>query len=216
MGSCAHHLCVCFAAMVVTFVGMVLTSPWFQGILVYLNYLHSTPWVDLSHPELPSVFFAGLEDTEAFTVPGPAGTIGAWHVRPRKELQLGAPPVVVLYFHGNCETRAHVQHWAPHKINFYTREMGFHVILFDYRGFGDSEGNPTEAGLTADAHTIWQYLHNSAMSMFGAQPSVWIVHGHSLGTGVLSQFLSTSPDPLPSAAVFEAPFTRTVRASCSA
>ena len=82
MGNCAHHSCVFFTAVVVIFVSMALTSSWFQGMLVYLNYIHITPWVDLSRPEAPSLFFKGLEHTRAFTVPGPAGTIGAWHVQP--------------------------------------------------------------------------------------------------------------------------------------
>ena len=32
------------------------------------------------------------------------------------------------------------------------------VLAIDYRGFGNSEGSPTEDGLALDARAAWDYL----------------------------------------------------------
>ena len=58
--------------------------------------------------------------------------------------------------------------------------LGYNVLAFDYRGFGDNDGTPTEEGLYADALTAYQYLtgvRNVAQSRV-------IVAGRSLGTAV--------------------------------
>ena len=56
--------------------------------------------------------------------------------------------------------------------------MGYHVICFDYRGYGDSTGSPSEAGLVHDALTVYKWVleRRGESKVF-----VW---GHSLGTGV--------------------------------
>ncbi|XP_016371892.1 LOW QUALITY PROTEIN: protein ABHD12B-like, partial [Sinocyclocheilus rhinocerous] len=58
---------------------------------------------------------------------------------------------------------------APHRIGIANvlSAVGYHVLVLDYRGFGDSTGEPTEASLTTDA--VYSLV------------CVW---GHSLGSGV--------------------------------
>jgi abhydrolase domain-containing protein 12 len=59
------------------------------------------------------------------------------------------------------------------------------VFALDYRGFGDSTGTPSEAGLTLDARAAWNWLRES-----GAPAESVLVVGNSLGTGVAVQFVS--------------------------
>lgn len=59
------------------------------------------------------------------------------------------------------------------------------VFAPDYRGFGDSTGTPSEAGLTLDARAAWDWLRQS-----GAPAENVLVVGNSLGTGVAVQFVS--------------------------
>lgn len=60
------------------------------------------------------------------------------------------------------------------------REFGYHVFALDYRGYGDSTGEPSETGLVSDVVN----LHNFIKSY---QPKAKIhFWGHSLGTGVAS------------------------------
>jgi len=54
------------------------------------------------------------------------------------------------------------------------------VFLFDYRGFGHSEGTPTEDGIYLDARAARQWL----AARTGIQPSDVVLVGRSLGGGV--------------------------------
>ncbi|KAI0330811.1 alpha/beta-hydrolase [Cubamyces sp. BRFM 1775] len=86
----------------------------------------------------------------------------------------------VLYLHGQAATRAaplRVQHYAT-----FSSRLGVNVLVIDYRGFGDSEGTPTEDGLTEDAKAAWRWVIEN-----GAKPEDVILVGHSLGTGVTSR-----------------------------
>lgn len=57
------------------------------------------------------------------------------------------------------------------------------VLAPDYRGFADSTGKPSEAGLTIDTRAAWDWLRTH-----GASPDSVLVVGSSLGTGVAVQF----------------------------
>ena len=57
------------------------------------------------------------------------------------------------------------------------------VLAPDYRGFADSTGKPSEAGLTIDTRAAWDWLR-----AHGASPDNLLVVGSSLGTGVAVQF----------------------------
>ncbi|XP_019948382.2 lysophosphatidylserine lipase ABHD12-like [Paralichthys olivaceus] len=115
-------------------------------------------------------------------------SLGVWHTVPEsrwKEAQgkdlawyqntLSDGRPVFLYLHGNTGTRA-----ASHRVGVakILSALGYHVLVPDYRGFGDSTGEPTEAGLTTDA----LYLYNWVKARSGS--SLVVFWGHSLGTGV--------------------------------
>ena len=62
--------------------------------------------------------------------------------------------------------------------------MGYHVLAFDYRGYGDSSLlSPNEQTMTKDLQTAIRYAR-SAKFPHKKKNVVVIVHGHSLGTGV--------------------------------
>ena len=90
---------------------------------------------------------------------------------------LAAHPTV-LFFHGNAATRAfhrRVQHYTT-----YASRLGANVLALDYRGFGDSSGAPSEAGLALDARAAWDWLVRRG----GARAGDVLVVGNSLGTAV--------------------------------
>lgn len=102
--------------------------------------------------------------------------------------------VVTLYLHGNG---GNVTHRSGH-----IRELtaaGSSVLIIDYRGYGKSEGRPSEKGLYADAAAGYQHLVDS-----GYSPSKIIVHGESLGTALAVDLASQYPC---AGVVLEAPFT---------
>ena len=97
----------------------------------------------------------------------------AWHVK----AQAGAP--LVIYFGGNAEEVSWMLGEATQ------RTPGVAWLLVDYRGYGASEGRPSESALVSDA-LAWYDL------VVGAYPSVF-VFGRSLGSGVAVQLASARP-----------------------
>lgn len=88
---------------------------------------------------------------------------------------------IIFYLHGNSGSRA-----ASHRVELYKllRELGFHVIAFDYRSYGESTTiSPTEGGLVRDAIAVYKYITNVTKNPIYA----W---GHSLGTGVVSHTMA--------------------------
>ena len=75
---------------------------------------------------------------------------------------------------------------------------GSAVMILDYRGYGKSEGSPTEAGLYRDARAAYDFLRNK-----GWTTEQIVLHGESLGTAVAVQ-LATEVEF--GGIVLEAPF----------
>ena len=69
-------------------------------------------------------------------------------------------------------------------------ELGLSVLIFDYRGYGNSEGEPDEAGLYSDAEAAWRHL----VSIEGVPPREVVVWGRSLG-GAVAAHLARTIDP---------------------
>lgn len=77
---------------------------------------------------------------------------------------------IIFYMHGNSGSRA-----ASHRVELYNvlRAQGYHVIAFDYRGYGDSLPNsPTETGLVNDAIAVYKYIQSVTKNpVFGKSSS---------------------------------------------
>jgi uncharacterized protein len=84
---------------------------------------------------------------------------------------------VILFFHGNA---TNISELGDHVKLF--RSLGLGVFLLDYRGYGLSDGSPSESGTYADAKAAWQYLTEEKK----VSPAQIIFYGHSLGGGVAS------------------------------
>ena len=99
-----------------------------------------------------------------------------------------------LAFHGNA---SNIANRAP----TYEFLHGIHVNVFalEYRGYGRSEGKPSEAGVYRDAEAAHEYLVNSK----GIDRKVIISFGQSLGTAVATH-LATHRQV--AGVVLEAPF----------
>ena len=81
----------------------------------------------------------------------------------------------IVHFHGNAANISnHIAcvYWLPAR--------GFNLLMFDYRGYGKSEGSPTRAGTIADGHAAIDY----ALSRADVDRSRLFVYGQSLGGAV--------------------------------
>ena len=87
----------------------------------------------------------------------------------------------VLYNHGN---RDHLQYYWDRVALLYS--MGFSVFIYDYQGYGMSEGESNEASIHSDAVAAYAYV-----ASLGFADSAIAVYGFSLG-GVPATYLASS------------------------
>lgn len=105
---------------------------------------------------------------------------------------------VVLWMHGNAGNIADRVGMAA----VMNRKLGVSSFLVDYRGYGRSEGRPTERGLYEDAEAAFMWLTEKK----GIDPSSIILYGHSLGSAVIVDLaLGTGKEA--GGLVLESPFT---------
>ena len=144
-----------------------------MGILDQFFVYHPDPWKDQdwkarSGVPLEEVWFQSGDGTKLF----------GWYV------ESAATSAVVLWCHGNAG-------------NIITRlenlrelyRIGLSVFIFDYRGYGRSQGSPSEEGLYQDALGAHDYLTRTKM----IPPDRIVIFGRSLGAAVAGELAVQKP-----------------------
>ena len=120
----------------------------------------------------------GLDYEEVFVTTDDGLRLHAWRVP-------GTTEFTWLLFHGNG---GNIGHRVPELALFHHR-LGVNLFIFDYRGYGRSEGSPSEQGTYRDARAALRYLQDRADT-----PKERIVYfGHSLGTAVAVELAVFKP-----------------------
>ena len=122
------------------------------------------------YPEGSYVAEQQVLNPEEHTFKTPDGvTLHAWFLK--------AEPAVgtILFFHGNAGNLS-----QRGEVLRRLRSAGFNVFIFDYRGYGKSEGSPTEAGVYIDGLAAIEYL--SSLSRIDSSRILY--YGSSLGGAV--------------------------------
>lgn len=131
---------------------------------------------------------------------GNVATIHAFYIG---DINRIATDTVLLYCHGNAGNIDNYWNRAKLLANLGTKNR-FGVLIMDYRGFGMSEGEPTENGLYADVDACMIWLKDK-----GLTNDRLVIYGFSLGTAPATE-LSAYPRTLtPSKLILEAPFAST-------
>jgi uncharacterized protein len=112
----------------------------------------------------------GLDFEDAWFTAADGARLHGWYV-PCEQ-----PRAVVLYCHGNA---GNLSNWID-AIRILHDRIGVSVMIFDYRGFGRSEGTPSEAGVLADARAARAWLAERA----GVSEDRIVLMGRSLGGAV--------------------------------
>ena len=86
---------------------------------------------------------------------------------------------LIFYCHGNADN---LQRWGKYAKNLIDR--GYDILMFDYRGYGKSQGTPSKDIIYADVVELYDW----SQSMFS--PNQTVIYGRSLGSAVASH-LST-------------------------
>lgn len=155
--------------------------------LVLFYYIFQERFIFIRYPVLRTHKFTFEGEHEERFISGSDGaSLHALYFRAKD------PVGVILYFHGNSGT---LRRWGKHAARFV--QMGFDVLMPDYRGYGKSKGRLSEEALHADAllwydHVLQQWPENDV-----------VIYGRSLGSGMASPLAAAHR---PRMLVLETPF----------
>ena len=121
------------------------------------------------------------------------------HIIVARYLKNPAANYTILYSHGNASDLGRLQHVQE---NFYRH--GYSIIMYDYSGYGLSEGEASEQQVYNDVKAVYSYL----VEQENLSPAQIISYGHSLGTAVATDLAFKNPV---AALVLESPFTTAFR-----
>lgn len=111
-----------------------------------------------------------------------------------------ATDTVIMYCHGN---KWHMDfYWQRAKLLAHTGyKHRYGVLMIDYRGYGLSDGPPSEAGLYTDVDASLQWLKSKGLSN-----QRLIMYGFSMGTSAATELTAHPRCMSPNKLILEAPF----------
>lgn len=124
----------------------------------------------------PEAVGLAFEDVQFET--GDGLTLRGWFV------PVPASGRTLLFFHGNA---GNISHRLESLLTFH--RLGLNTFIFDYRGYGESEGKPSEEGTYQDADAAWRYL----TKVRSIEPHDIVIFGRSLG-GAVATWLASRAD----------------------
>ena len=138
----------------------------------------------------PSIFPEGYWDTSPF--PGKLEDctfyaddgirLHGWFVQAQHPRSSSIP--ALLFLHGNA---GNITHRSTNIVLL--AQLGINVFIFDYRGYGKSEGSPHEHGLYADAVAAYEYV----LSRDDVEKNRIVFFGRSLGGAVAVELAMRKP-----------------------
>jgi abhydrolase domain-containing protein 17 len=90
----------------------------------------------------------------------------------------------ILYSHGNASDLGDMRPTLDR-----LHQWGFSVFAYDYRGYGTSDGSPSENNAYQDADTAYSYLTKELK----IPPQQIIIYGQSLGGGAATELAAKHP-----------------------
>ncbi len=143
------------------------------GAMVLMLFLSQSR--ALYYPNLPSRDIditpdhAGLDHETVEIITDDGIALHGWFLPARK------PRATLLFFHGNAGN-------ISHRLNSLKifHDLNLDVLIFDYRGYGQSGGKVTEQGTYLDAEAAWRYLTEQR----GTPPAEILLFGRSLGAAI--------------------------------
>ncbi len=149
-------------------------------ILILIGLLTVLLFLYIKHLEKKSIFFPyreieatpkeiGLDFEDIYIKTSDNKLINAWFI-PHPDSEK-----VILFFHGNAGNIS----YRLDKIQ-YLYQLGVDVFIIDYRGYGNSQGKPTEKGVYLDAKAGYKHL----LKKKNISPQDIIIYGESLGSVV--------------------------------
>jgi fermentation-respiration switch protein FrsA (DUF1100 family) len=164
-------------SMVLTILGMIFVAYWGLGLILYFmqpSFLYS-PVREL--PYTPAEL--GLDFEEVFFRAGDRVQLHGWYIpAPNSDF-------TVLFCHTNGGNMMH----QLDSINIFYN-LGLSCFIFDYRGYGSSQGRPSEHGTYLDVRAAYRWLTKKKK----IPDENTIVFGRSLG-GSIAAYLAGKAKP---------------------
>ena len=157
-------------------IGLPLVVYLAQDSLIF----YRQPLSDARRTEIKHRFPAA---SELFVQSADGTKLHGWLVKPQGVER--AP--LMIYFGGNAEEASHMLEAIGDPARGDTPGVAW--LVFNYRGYGASEGAPSQSGLVADALAIYDH----ASQLPGMDPQRIFVFGRSLGSGVAVQLAGHRP-----------------------
>ncbi len=128
----------------------------------------------------------GAQQMQGWWIPAPTAEEEI-EVLPNEPARILKSPMVVLMLKGRGGNRSSQSHLARTKG---LRQLGFAILLVDYRGYGDSDGDlPSESSLYKDSQAAWNYLTKVRQ----IPPERIVIYGESMGGAVAIDLASKRP-----------------------
>ena len=139
-------------------------------------------------PDARGLPFEDLRDSQLLSALDgePPVRLHGWLLLQPLPLRERAPTLI--YSHGNAGNIA----FRMDDLERQYRTLGANILIYDYRGYGDSEGTPSEAGLIADAEACLRYLR----SRDDIDKDRIVAFGRSLGGAVSLALARNHPSEL--------------------
>ncbi|MGI9107309.1 MAG: alpha/beta hydrolase [Pyrinomonadaceae bacterium] len=168
-------LCVCLVGYVMLFEGSFIYFP---------SKYPAGRWEREQPPAREGQIVAHVEDVQLAAADGVR--LHGWYCTPHLRKRGGALEAVradatLLFLHGNAGNISHRFEIIDELV-----KLPVNVFIIDYRGYGKSEGRPSEQGLYRDAHAAWEHL--TLKRATGANKIV--IFGESLGGAVAIELAS--------------------------
>jgi fermentation-respiration switch protein FrsA (DUF1100 family) len=164
----------------VSYVGIIIVLLLLENYLVYHPTRAANDWRDPPDSRVRDIVFPSADGTKLH---------GWWFPQENAE-------IVLLYCHGNAGNISH----RSEMMAAWNRHMNCSIFIFDYPGYGKSEGKPSEDGCLAAGEAAYNWLVNEA----GVKPDRIILYGKPLGGAIATDLASRRPHR---ALVLFAPFT---------
>jgi hypothetical protein len=148
----------------------------FQEKLVYVPVI---PGMKRGYPILPSRLHLRYEDVWLTAKDGVR--LHSWYI----EAHPKNPGPTVLFFQENAGNIAHRLQFVEPMV----RRLQCNVFMLSYRGYGDSEGFPSQHGLKMDAQAALDYLYSRS----SVDSRRIVVFGRSLGGAVGAALVRENP-----------------------
>ncbi len=119
------------------------------GLFVLVRYLESVGVFFPSRKVAVNPSVVGLPWEDVYFKTRDNVTLNGWFLKDPQAFS------TIIFAHGNAGNMSD----RLLKIKFFY-DLGLNVFIFDYRGYGKSEGKPSEAGIYLDAKTAYDYLQS--------------------------------------------------------